>query len=106
MILEFFILRHSFRKYLCNRDFLEKYNAENLQNFAQTQFDFEFFLDDCDKNVNADGYPDLSLYGVGTGSKERLDSQILFDPFEKNFYPPPALVELSNCQGWQNKVVC
>jgi hypothetical protein len=48
-------LRNSFRKYLCNRDFLEKYNAENLQDFAQTQFDFEFFLDDCDKNVNAQG---------------------------------------------------
>ena len=50
------VLRNIFRKYLCNMDFLEKYNAENLQDFAQTQFDFEFFLDDCDKNVNADGY--------------------------------------------------
>ena len=105
MKLDIFILQNIFRKYLCNRDFLEKYDAENLQDFAQTQFDFEFFLDDCDKNVNADGNPDLSLYGVGTGSEERLDSQVLFDPFEKNFYPPAVLVELSNCQGWQSKVV-
>ena len=40
MTLEFFVLRHIFRKYLCNRNFLEKYNAENLQDFAQTQLDF------------------------------------------------------------------
>ena len=106
MKLESSVLRNSFRKYLCDRNFLEKYDAENLQDFAQTQFDFEFFLDDCDKNVNADGYPDLSLYGVGTGSKERLDSQVLFDPFEKYFYPPAVLVKSSNRQSRQSKVVC
>ena len=106
MKLESSVLRNSFRKYLCDRNFLEKYDAENLQDFAQTQFDFEFFLDDCDKNVNADGYPDLSLYGVGTGSKKCLDSQILFDPFEENFYAPAALVEPNNCQSRQSKVVC
>ena len=100
------ILRKIFPKYLCNRNFLEKYNAENLQDFAQTQLDFEFFLDDCDQNVNADGYPDLSLYGIGTGAEERLDSQVLFDPFEKNFYPPAVLVKSSNCQGRQSKIVC
>ncbi len=100
------VLQNIFRKYWCNMDFLEKYNAENLQDFAQTQLDFEFFLDDCDQNVNADGYPDLSLYGIGTGAEERLDSQVLFDPFEKDFYPPAVLVKLSNCQGRQSKIVC
>ncbi len=99
------VLQNIFRKYLCNMDFLEKYNAENLQDFAQTQFDFEFFLDDCDQNVNADGNPDLSLHGILGSSEERLDSQILFDPSEKDFYPPAAFVELSNCQGWQSKIV-
>ena len=34
MKLEIFVLRHSFRKYLCNRDFLEKYDAEDLQDYA------------------------------------------------------------------------
>ena len=101
-----FILQNSFRKYLCNRDFLEKDNAENLQDFAQTQLDFEFFLDDCDQNVNADGYPDLSLHGILGSSEERLDSQVLFDPFEKYFYPPAALVKLSDYRSWQSKVVC
>ena len=46
MNLDIYVLRHSFHKYFCNMDFLEKYNAENLQDFAQTQLDFEFFLDD------------------------------------------------------------
>ena len=100
------VLRNAFRKYFCNRDFLEKYNAENLQDFAQTQLDFEFFLDDCDQNINADGYPDLCLYGIGTGAEERLDSQVLFDPFEKEFYPPAVLVKLSNGQGRQSEIVC
>ncbi len=100
------ILQKIFRKYLRNKNFLKKCNAENLQDFAQTQLDFEFFLDDCDQNVNADGYPDLSLYGIGTGAEERLDSQILFDPFEKDFDSPAVLVKLSNCQGRQSKIVC
>jgi len=42
MRLVILVLQKSFRKYLCNRNFLEKYNAENLQDFAQTQLDFEF----------------------------------------------------------------
>ena len=79
MTLEFFVLRHSFRKYLCNRDFLEKYNAENLQDFTQTQFDFEFFLDNRDQNVNADDNPDLSLHSVLGGAIKRLDTQVLIE---------------------------
>ena len=99
-------MQNVFRKYLFNMDFLKKYNAENLQDFAQTQSDHEFFLDDCNQNVNADGNPDLSLHCVLGSSEECLDSQILFDPFEEDFYPPATFVKLSNCQSWQNKVVC
>jgi hypothetical protein len=86
-------------------DFLEKYNAENLQDFAQTQFDFEFFLDDCNQNVNAYGNPDLSLHSILGSPEECFDSQILFDPFEKDFYSPATFVKSSNCQGRQSKVV-
>ena len=98
MKLNVFVLRHSFRKYLCNRDFLEKYNAEDLQDFAQTQFDFEFFLDNRYQNVNADGCPDLSFHCVGAGAEKCFDTKVLLDPFEKDFYPPTALVELSDYQ--------
>ena len=70
MKLKKFVLRQIFRKYLCNRNFLEKYNAENLQDFAQTQLDFEFFLDNCYENVNTDGNPDLGFHCV-LGSAEK-----------------------------------
>ena len=106
MKLGIFILQNVFRKYLFNMDFLKKYNAENLQDFAQTQPDLEFFLDDCDQNINADGNPNLGLYCVLGSSKEGLDFQILFDPFEKDFYSPAAFVKLSNRQCRQSKVVC
>ena len=101
MKLEFFVLRRSFRKYLCNRDFLEKNNAENLQDFAQTQLDFEFFLDNRYQNINADGNPDLGLDSILGDPKKCLDSQVLLEPLEEDFYPPAALVELSNCQSRQ-----
>jgi hypothetical protein len=49
---------------------LEKHNAENLQDFAQTQLEFEFFLDNCHQHVNADGNPYLCFDGV-LGSAEK-----------------------------------
>jgi hypothetical protein len=55
------ILRDTFHKYLFHRHLFENDNAENLQDFAQTQLDLEFFLDNCDQDINADGNPDLSL---------------------------------------------
>ncbi len=70
MKLNIFVLRNVFRKYLCNRNFLEKYDAENLQDFAQTQIDLKFLLDNRHQNVNADGNPDLSLHCV-LGSAEK-----------------------------------
>ena len=106
MRLNILVLRHSFRKYLCNRNFLEKYYAENLQDFAQTQLDFEFFLDNGDQNVNAYGNPDLSLYRVLGRTEKCFDTKVLLDPFEKDFYSPAALVKFCNRQGRQCKVVC
>ena len=86
------VLRKIFRKYLFNRNFLEKHNAENLQDFAQTQLDFEFFLDNCYENVNpahppagggvnTDGNPDLSLHSVFGSAEKCFDTKMLFEPF-------------------------
>ena len=97
MKLRNFVLQNIFRKYLCNRNFLEKNNAENLQDFAQTQLDFQFLLDDRHQNEDADGNPDLSLCGILAVAKKCFDSQVFLDPFEKDFYLPAAFVELSNC---------
>lgn len=94
-------MRYSFRKYLCNRDFLEKYDAENLQDFAQTLLDFEFFLDNGSQHINADSNPDLGFHGIDAGSEKGFDSEVLFDPFEKDFDSPAAFVDLSDYQGVQ-----
>ena|SRR3989304_7602183 len=106
MILETFVLQNVFRKYLCNNNFLEKDNAENLQDFAQTQLDFQLLLDNRYQNVNADGNPDLSLHCVLGSAEKGFDSQILLDPFEKDFYLPATLVKPSDGQSWQCKIVC
>ena len=100
MKLNNFILQEIFRKYFCNRNFLEKYNAENLQDFAQTQLDFQFLLDNRYQNVNADGNPDLSLHCVFGRAEKCFDSQVLLDPLEKDFYLPAALVKPSDYQRW------
>ena len=100
------IMQKMFCKYLFNRNFLEEYNAENLQDFAQAQLDFEFLLDDCDQNVNAYGNPDLGLHRALGGTKKCFDSQTLLDPFEKDFYLSATFVKLCNRQSRQCKVVC
>ena len=42
-------------------NFLEKRNAENLQDFAETAIEVEFLLDDGHEDVNGDGNPNLAL---------------------------------------------
>src|SRR4030042_6902157 len=98
MTLEIFVLQKIFHKYLCNRNFLEKNNAENLQDFAQTQLDFQFLLDNRHQNINADSNPDLRLHRILGCAEKCFDSQVLLDPFEKDFYLPSAFVKLCDCQ--------
>ena len=86
-------------------NFLEKRDGENLQDFAETSFDFQFFFDDRHQHVNADGDPDLGLYGVFGCSVKRFDAKVLFDPFEEQFHLPSAFVELCDDQRGENKIV-
>jgi hypothetical protein len=85
--------------------FLEKCNAENLQDFAHSAIDSQLFLDDGNEKVYADRDPNLGLYSILGSAKERLDAQVLFDPFEEKFHLPAALVQLRNCQGREAEVV-
>ena len=99
------VLRHIVHKYLFYRHLLEKYNAENLQDFAQTQLEIEFFLDDCRQHIHADSNPYLGLDGVYAGAEKRLYAKVLLDPFEEQFYLPAAFEQLRNRQCRQGKVV-
>jgi len=51
---------------------------------------------DRDEDVGGDGNPDLGLDGVLGGPIERLDAQVLLDPFEEEFDLPAGLVELGD----------
>jgi len=71
------------RQCLKKRGFLEKVEAQNLQNFAHAPFELVLLFDDGHQDVDADCNPNLRLDRVVRGSKECLNSQVLFDPFEK-----------------------
>ena len=93
------------RKGLKNRGFLEKADAENLQNFAESSLDSQFLSDNRYEHIDAYRGPDLGLYGVDRVAVEGLDSQILFDPLEEQFDLPATLVQLCNGQRGQGEVV-
>src|SRR5438034_532651 len=61
--------------------------------------------DDRHQHINRDCDPDLGLHGVVAGPIKRLDSQVLLDPFEKQFYLPTAFVDLGDLQCRQLEVI-
>ena len=63
-----------------------------MQDFVETAVEMEPFLNDGNKHVYADGYPDLSLDGIWRCAVERLDPQVLFDPLKEEFHPPTTFV--------------
>src|SRR5258708_33709960 len=65
----------------------------------------ELLFDDGDEHVDRDGDPDLGLHSVLGGAEETLDTEMLLDPFEKQFDLPTALVESANGQRRELKVV-
>jgi hypothetical protein len=94
------ILRRIVRKCLFYRHLLEKHNAENLQDFAKTLLDSQFFLDNGCQQVHADCNPYLDLDGIYAGAEKRLYAKIMLYPFEKEFHFPSAFEKLRNRQCW------
>ena len=93
------------RKRLQKRGILEKRDAQDLQDFAQTAVEFQFLLHDGHQHVHAHGNPDLRLDGVDRGPVERLDAKVLLDPLEEQFDLPAALVQLGDHECRQQEVV-
>ena len=69
-------------------------------------FESKLLLNDRQQGVDTNGNPNLSFYRVTTSSEKMFDSEVLFDPLEEQLHVPPALVELSNYNSWQCKVIC
>jgi len=57
------------------------------------------------QEVGADRDPDLGVNRVLTRSVKRLDSEVLFDPFEKEFDPPPMFIDRGDYQCGQLEVI-
>ena len=52
----------------------------------------KLLLDDSDQDIDAHGDPELGLHRIFRGAVERLDPQVLLDPFEEEFYLPSGFV--------------
>lgn len=76
-----------------------------MQDFAHSAIDSQLLLDDGNEEIYADCDPHLGLHGILGSAEERLDAQVLFDPFEEKFHLPPALVQLRNCQSREAEIV-
>lgn len=63
------------------------------------------FLCNGDQHVCADRDPDLRLDRVLVGAIKRLDSQVLLDPFEKQFDLPALAVQVCNQLWFEGEVV-
>ena len=65
----------------------------------------KLLFNDGDQHICGDGAPDLRLHCVLARAQKALDAQMLLDPFEEQFHLPAALVQCSNGQGRQRRVV-
>src|SRR5712664_8513 len=65
----------------------------------------ESLLDDGDQNIGGDGDPDLRLYAILGSSVEGFNSQMLLDPFEKEFHLPAAAVQFGDGERGQDEIV-
>jgi len=87
------------------RHFFKRMDAENLQSSVQIARQTELFVKDRYHQVNAHSDPDLGFHGVGAGPKIVFDSQVVFDPAEKEFDVPTRLVELGDNQSGNVEMV-
>ncbi len=56
-------------------------------------------MDDYQDHISTNSRPDLGFDGIDALSVKRLDSQVLFDPFKKQFNLPAAFIILRDLLG-------
>ena len=78
-------MAHRFFNHLNYIGFFEQVYFHDLQKRVVAPRQMKSFLHDRHEQVNDHGDPDLRLHGVGRGTVERLDPQMLLDPFEEQF---------------------
>src|SRR3546814_4696486 len=60
---------------------------------------------DDDQHVDRDGDPDLRLHRIGRSAEERLDAQVLLDPFEEQLDLPALAIRGAYRRGGQGELI-
>jgi len=88
-----------------HRHFLKRGNRDDLQNLMEAARERLFPFGDGDEQVGAHRRPDLDSDAVGQIAEKPAQSQVLFDPSEKQFYRPAAAVDHCNDQSVEVELV-
>ena len=78
-------------------------DSHNLHDWASK---LEIVLNDSDETVCDDGNMNLNTHSIVTLSPKRLDSEVLFDPFEKQLDLPPIFIKEGNFLSRKVEVIC
>ena len=92
-------------KEFCDRDLIQGANADNLQDFIQALVNLKLLFGDCHEEVSTEGCPNLAVDSISGAAEEISDTQVLFDPFKKQFYLPSSFVEFTNRQRRQVEII-
>jgi len=93
------------RKQFWERYFLERRDADDLQNLIQILRKVVPLLGDGDQQVSAQGAPDLDAHSVGRIAEEAVQAQVLLDPPKEQFDLPAAFVQQGDGQRGQVELV-
>ena len=83
----------------------EQGTAQDTHDLHDGASKFEVVLNDSDETVCDDGNMDLYTHRIVALSPERLDLEVLLDPFEKQLDLPPVLVKECDVLGSKIEVV-
>ena len=79
--------------------------AQDSHNLHDGTSKFKVVLNDTDETVGDDGNMDLNTYRIVALSPERLDFEVLLDPFEEELDLPPVFIKEGDILGCKVEVV-
>lgn len=83
----------------------EQGTAQDSHDLHDGTSKLEVVLDNSDETVCDNGDMDLNTYSIVALSPERLDSEVLLDPFEEQFDLPPVFIKEGDVLGCKIEVV-
>ena len=86
-------------------DFLEHIDLHEMREVAQRHGHANFIVGYQGDQIHANCNPDLGLHRIERITKEMLNRQILFQPFEEQLDLPALLVDGRDGECWQVQTV-